>query len=223
RFPTILASARSHGIDPVTGLIPVAPAQHYTSGGLRTDLWGRTNVLGLFACGECSCTGVHGANRLASNSLLEGLVFAERIGAVLRDGLPDRAEPVAPAGEGSVIAASARSTIQQAMTDGVGVLRSRHSVAVAMEVLNDLPTAAPEEAATATWETTNLAIVAASIAQGAGLREETRGSHWREDFPATDDVHWRRRIRTSVRPGAQVRVDYEDVPDQEEDSDESDE
>ncbi|WP_181769083.1 L-aspartate oxidase, partial [Streptomyces albidus (ex Kaewkla and Franco 2022)] len=79
RFPTILEACRSHGFDPVTGLLPVAPAAHYASGGVRTDLYGRTTVPGLYACGEVACTGVHGANRLASNSLLEGLVFSERI------------------------------------------------------------------------------------------------------------------------------------------------
>ncbi|NBO46687.1 MAG: L-aspartate oxidase, partial [Actinobacteria bacterium] len=83
RFPSILQSCRDHGIDPVKELIPVAPAQHFHSGGVRTDLWGRTSIPGLFACGECACTGVHGANRLASNSLLEGLVLAERIGRLL--------------------------------------------------------------------------------------------------------------------------------------------
>src|SRR4029077_10220310 len=79
RFPTITASCRAAGIDPETELIPVAPAAHYASGGVRTDLDGRTSIGGLYACGEAACTGVHGANRLASNSLLEGLVFARRI------------------------------------------------------------------------------------------------------------------------------------------------
>src|SRR3712207_1251273 len=88
RFPTIVASCRAAGIDPVTELIPVTPAAHYASGGLVTDLAGRTTVPGLYACGEVACTGVHGANRLASNSLLEGLVFAARIGAELAERLP---------------------------------------------------------------------------------------------------------------------------------------
>ncbi|HEY0773702.1 MAG TPA: L-aspartate oxidase, partial [Nocardioidaceae bacterium] len=83
RFPTILASCRAHGLDPVTDLIPVAPACHYASGGVATDLDGRSSVRGLYACGEVACSGVHGANRLASNSLLEGLVFSRRIAAAL--------------------------------------------------------------------------------------------------------------------------------------------
>ncbi len=94
RFPTILATARSHGVDPVTDLIPVAPACHYASGGVRTDLHGRSDVPGLYATGEVACSGVHGANRLASNSLLEGLVFSRRIAQALPGELRPWADPV---------------------------------------------------------------------------------------------------------------------------------
>ena len=93
RFPTITASCRAAGVDPVTDLIPVAPAAHYASGGVRTDLSGRTSIEQLYACGEAACTGVHGANRLASNSLLEGLVFARRIAADIASGSPAQADP----------------------------------------------------------------------------------------------------------------------------------
>ena len=97
RFPTITASCRAAGVDPATDLIPVAPAAHYASGGVRTDLHGRTTIPGLYACGEVACTGVHGANRLASNSLLEGLVFARRIADDIARDLPPQAEPTAEA------------------------------------------------------------------------------------------------------------------------------
>ncbi len=199
RFPTILASALRYGIDPRTDLIPVAPAQHYHSGGLLTDLWGRTTVPGLFACGECSCTGVHGANRLASNSLLEGVVFAERIALVLADGLPPRVDPVARTDvRESTLRAEDRVVIQQAMTDGVGVLRSRDSVAGALATVTSQPEGDIEDLCTQAWETTNVATAAAAIALAAGIREETRGSHWREDFPDADDRRWRVRISTRL-------------------------
>ncbi len=203
RFPTILARSRELGIDPVTQLIPVAPAQHYASGGVRTDLFGRASLKGLFACGEVACTGVHGANRLASNSLLEGLVFAERIAGVLAEGLPPRREPSAQPGTPSVLDAAARPLVQQAMSDGVGVLRSAASVAAAAAEIAALPQQFPAQPSTESWETSNVAVVATILAHQAGARLETRGSHWREDYPDTEDS-WRLHQQTRLVDGRLV-------------------
>ncbi|MCW6008325.1 L-aspartate oxidase [Micromonospora sp. CPCC 205371] len=187
RFPTITAACRAAGIDPATGLIPVAPAAHYASGGVRTDLHGRTSIPGLYACGEVACTGVHGANRLASNSLLEGLVFARRIAGDIARGLPPQADPVEPAGDaGWVVDQGSRLTLQRAMTRGAGVLRSAESLASAAAELTALGTARGT-ARTASWEATNLITIASALVAAAYARQETRGCHWREDFPAADD------------------------------------
>jgi len=187
RFPTILATARSHGVDPVTELIPVAPACHYASGGVATDLWGRSNVPGLYATGEVACSGVHGANRLASNSLLEGLVFSRRIAQVLPAELRPYADPVVDQRTAGVVAADVRSAMQATMTERVGVLRNADGLELATKALADLA-ATPGEEGTAAWETTNLVSISAALAAAAMLREETRGSHWREDFPERDDA-----------------------------------
>ncbi|NEA45627.1 L-aspartate oxidase [Streptomyces sp. SID10815] len=211
RFPTILAACRAHGIDPVTEPIPVAPAAHYASGGVRTDSHGRTTVPGLYACGEVACTGVHGANRLASNSLLEGLVYAERIVAdIAREQAAGRLHarvprPAPRAGqpEHPLLAPETRFAIQRIMTEGAGVLRSAGSLAAAADRLEQLYAEArgalADDGKTAepgvdTWEATNLLCVARVLVAAARLREETRGCHWREDRPERDDAHGRRHI-----------------------------
>ena len=209
RFPTILASCRHHGIDPVTELIPVAPASHYVSGGVLTDLDGRASIQGLFACGEVACTGVHGANRLASNSLLEGLVFAARIGRVLeRENFEVRPVDVS-AQPGRLIAQADLRTIQQTMTDEASVIRSADSLARARTVLDELPDSG--QPSTEDWETTNLHAVARVLLDQALVREETRGSHWREDFPERNDERWRVRLVSRLTPEGDVVVRRETV------------
>ncbi|MEU4608791.1 L-aspartate oxidase [Kribbella sp. NPDC023972] len=190
RFPTILASCRSHGIDPVRELIPVAPACHYSSGGVWTDLHGQTSVPGLFACGEVACTGVHGANRLASNSLLEGLVFARRIAAHLANGLPALREPVADTRVPGLVDADVVPELQRVMTVGAGVIRSATGLSEAGATLGKLIEQPAGEPGTPGWEATNLVTVASALIAAATAREESRGSHWREDHPDRDDRSW---------------------------------
>ncbi|MGW7451674.1 L-aspartate oxidase [Streptomyces sp. NPDC054787] len=227
RFPTILAACRAHGIDPVTEPIPVAPAAHYASGGVRTDLQGRTTVRGLYACGEVACTGVHGANRLASNSLLEGLVFAERIAEDIITQRYDSAGPVVPVpATGPLQPAAARHEIQRIMTDGAGVLRSAASLSTAAgalealyaTALNDLEAhGKTAEPGVDTWEATNLLCVARVLVAAAERRVETRGCHWREDHPDRDDADWRRHLvvrlsATEKRALVVVPTDSADFP-----------
>ncbi|CAL9534916.1 L-aspartate oxidase [Streptomyces sp. enrichment culture] len=230
RFPTILAACRAHGIDPVTEPVPVAPAAHYASGGVRTDSHGRTTVPGLYACGEVACTGVHGANRLASNSLLEGLVYAERIAADIagnRTGdtlrarvpqpLPQSDRPAHP-----LLPPEARFTIQRIMTGGAGVLRSAASLSEAADRLHHLHAEARDaldqngktaEPGVDTWEATNLLCVARVLVAAAQRREETRGCHWREDRPERDDTTWRRHIVVRLNPDRTLAVRTTDTTD----------
>ena len=187
RFPTIVARCREAGIDPVTDPIPVAPAAHYASGGVRTDLNGHTSVPGLYACGEVACTGVHGANRLASNSLLEGLVFASRIGEDLERGLPPQGEPVVEISEPVLLDPSTRADLGRAMTEGAGVLRSASSLATTAKSLDVLADRGCDTPSPAAWEATDLHQVATALVAAALRREETRGAHWREDFPLASE------------------------------------
>ena len=212
RFPTILASGRAHGIDPDTDLIPVAPACHYASGGVATDLDGRTTVRGLYACGEAACSGVHGANRLASNSLLEGLVFSRRIVDALARDLPPVQDPVADRRTPGLVPAVCAGDVQSTMTEHAGVLRSADGLIEGAGRLveiagttSDLPGSTPS---TAAWRATNLLTVASCLVEAARLREETRGSHWREDFPDTDDDHWAGHVDVRMESGGRLRVEY---------------
>ncbi|MEU9522197.1 L-aspartate oxidase [Streptomyces sp. NPDC048224] len=229
RFPTILAACRAHGIDPVTEPIPVAPAAHHASGGVRTDDHGRTTVPGLYACGEVACTGVHGANRLASNSLLEGLVYAERIAADVAAGhsagtlharvpapLPHPYHPEHP-----LLPPEARLTVQRIMTEGAGILRSADSLTRAADLLHGLHTEAREalqengktsEPGVDTWEATNLLCVARVLVAAAARREETRGCHWREDRADRDDTAWRRHVVVRLNPDRTLAVHTTDTP-----------
>ena len=205
RFPTILASCRHHGIDPVTEPIPVVPAAHYASGGVRTSRSGRTSVPGLYACGEAACTGVHGANRLASNSLLEGLVFAERIAGAIAADLAGRASTATaddrPEVRAGLLDPAIRGEVQHIMTVYSGVLRSADGLATAERELAALAARRHGQPCVEAWEATNLHTVATAIVRAARLREETRGSHWREDFPGRDDAGWRGHLVTRLDAG----------------------
>ena len=188
RFPTILATCRRYDVDPVTELIPVAPACHYASGGVATDVWGRSTLAGLYATGEVACSGVHGANRLASNSLLEGLVFSRRIAQVLPGELRPWAEVAADPREPWLVDGSRRRAMQEEMTGRVGVLRSADGLRLAGQGLDVMADTAADVVDQEAWETTNLVTVSALLTEAALLREETRGSHWREDFPERNDA-----------------------------------
>lgn len=213
RFPTILESCRLRGIDPVTDLIPVAPAQHYVSGGVRTDIDGRSSIRGLYACGEVACTGVHGANRLASNSLLEGLVFSRRIAsAVIADALLP-AEPVSQGTPGVLIPVHMRRPMQRIMDEDAGVLRSAASLRRAAAWLTEAVRTAPPDVSPTTenWETTNIMTIAQVLVRHALLREETRGSHWREDFPESE-TDWQARLVTHMDATGTFHSTLEPVP-----------
>jgi L-aspartate oxidase len=202
RFPTIAASVRAVGLDPSKDWLPIAPAAHYLSGGVVTDLDGATALEHLWACGEVACTGVHGANRLASNSLLEGMVFAPRVVEAIERG-KDRCESSgamrAVAGDGGreldvkVAAVHAdgpgRDELQRAMTVGAGVLRDADSLEQTAKVLATVGAAGDPELA-------NLAVVGQVLVAAALAREESRGNHWRVDFPDTRDEFRVRLVRS---------------------------
>jgi L-aspartate oxidase len=186
RFPTVAARCRAAGLDPATEPIPVRPAAHFHMGGVRVDANGRTSVPGLWACGEVAATGLHGANRLASNSLLEAVAWARYVAADMkgqafgrtarlvpsrrRNGQFAGARP--PAGPGSYL------QIRRLMDQAVGVIRDQAALRNALVRLDDL--AARDEAI---WPSASLALVGLLIAAAALLRTESRGAHFRRDYP----------------------------------------
>jgi L-aspartate oxidase len=190
RFPTIWRSVRAVGLDPAHDFLPVAPAAHYLSGGVVADLHGASNLAGLWACGEAACSGVHGANRLASNSLLDGLVYGSRLVEAIADG-KDGPEPsgamrgVAPwappaTGEAEAITVATvgpaiREWLQRIMTRDAGVLRDHERLTRATDALAGM---SPDSVEDANLLTVGRALVAAALA-----REESRGTHTRLDFP----------------------------------------
>ena len=193
RFPTIAVACRERGLDLARDRIPVSPAAHYVMGGVATDLWARTTVPGLFAAGEVACTGVHGANRLASNSLLEGLVFGARAAAAMREPLQGarldevRARGVMP--RGTAARPASLAAVQELMWRDVGLVRDAGGLTAAVTTLDGWRrglAAAPD----ADGALSAAVTVAWLVARGALDRCESRGGHARADFPERDDLHW---------------------------------
>jgi L-aspartate oxidase len=216
RFPSIVQRCRELGFDPASELVPVAPAQHYASGGVVTGLLGRSSLPGLSACGEVACSGVHGANRLASNSLLEGLVFAHRIADDLSERLAAGhlpfVDPVEPRATAGLLDPAARVDVQRAMTAGSGAVRSAESTSATAARLAELAERQSDVPSSAAWETTNLHQVGAVLTEVARRREESRGGHVRSDFPERDDEHWRGHQTVRLDDDGVVQVSYAPVP-----------
>jgi L-aspartate oxidase len=210
RFPAISAACRAAGLDLARDPIPVGPAAHYFMGGIETDLDGRTSIPGLFAAGEVACTGVHGANRLASNSLLEGLVFGARAAAAMAAGRgegPPAAATVALDGAGEndrlappVAPPVGADEVRDLMWRHVGLFRERAGLERALAVLEPAARALDEaldagaRLDAAGWRVWSLVTVGRLVARAALRREESRGAHYRSDFPHRDDLHWRRHV-----------------------------
>lgn len=217
RFPNIVAFCREHGFNVPAEMIPVAPAAHYFIGGVRTDLWGRTSIPGLYAAGEAAATGLHGANRLASNSLLEAAVFGRRVAEAIaaRDAAPADAtratapsEPRLPALAGELSLASLRADLQGEMWEHVGLLRREEGLQAALtrisawqDTLDSGPSrGTPREF----WELRNLLTAARLITEAALWRKESRGVHARTDYPEMDDTCRKHFIQacTSLTPAS---------------------
>ena len=221
RFPGISAELARYGLDLNRDLIPVRPAAHYLMGGVRTGLDGRTTLRGLYAAGEAACTGVHGANRLASNSLLEGLVFGARAAqSMLADGLPHAAAD-APAPQAARLSASEEqelesiiSRLQHAMWMYAGLLREEETLleglAAHATCEESLSLFAQHSRGTRRLAEAHAMIrVAHSILHSARARTESRGAHFRNDFPQRDDAHFQKHSVLQLRAGGEESVSFE--------------
>ncbi len=203
RFPNIYRFCLDHGLDITKALIPVAPAAHYMIGGVKTNIWGETNIAGLFACGETACTGVHGANRLASNSLLEAIVFSERIIQKTTEKVGSEAPSTRYAPElhhtlsekkmPKAVPPPSLSALQQLMSAQVGIMRDKEGLAQAADILAAWQKCLPPPTDRPSHELGNLILTGRLITEAALIREESRGAHFRSDFPATSPG-WQRHI-----------------------------
>ncbi len=213
RFPKIYETCRHYGLDIAKDPLPVSPASHYCMGGIRTDLWGRSTVPGLYAAGEVTCTGVHGANRLASNSLLEGLVFGARAG---RAAIEDTASISSPGvsggssnddGSSNVTAAlstAVRKRIKRVMWERVGILRDRASLERALKEFAQI------SAGNLSTSSRNFVTLATLVATAALWREESRGGHFRTDFPEQHDKWRHHSVQTLGKPIASAdKMDFD--------------
>ncbi|MFC1982692.1 L-aspartate oxidase [Chloroflexota bacterium] len=203
RFPHIYRFCLGQGLDITKGMIPVAPAAHYMMGGVKTNEWGETNIAGLFACGEVACTGVHGANRLASNSLLEAVVFSEKI--VERAGNEAVTKVPATGHRQEVhcslsrrrvpaeVPALSLSTLQQLHWDKVGIIRDKEALSQVSDILSAWRRVLPPPTDRLSYELSNLVITGQLVTEAALRREESRGAHSRSDFPRSS-AKWRHHI-----------------------------
>lgn len=203
RFPNIFKTCLDYGIDMSKEYIPVSPAEHYCMGGIKTDVNGQTNIKGLFACGEVACTGIHGANRLASNSLLEGLVFGRKIARriELEGKIMNTTDINAIPNYNSGIVSehtlkTMKEEIQHTMTKYVGIIRNEHGLTKADNIIKDITArfSCLKGFSLVKLEVENMLTVARLVIESALERTESRGAHYRSDFDKTDDVNWKRNI-----------------------------
>ena len=199
RFPRIYATCMQYNIDITSEFVPIRPAAHYAMGGVRTDLDGRATLPGLYAAGEAAGTGVHGANRLASNSLLEGLVFGARAGKKMRDELkapPQRASSLPPAaysnGPVTISVEAPISELQELMWKNVGIVRTGSGLTEAIKRLGEIGEKVSRPHSRREFEARNLQIVGTLVARSALAREESRGAHYRIDYPDHNDMKFKK-------------------------------